>query len=301
MEVRATALNRVDLLQIRGRYPAIEGESPIPGLECAGVVAEQGPGVSSWPPGSRVMALLAGGGHGERVAAPAGQLMPLPDGLSFAEGAAIPEAGLTAWTNLVAEAGMRAGETVLVSGATGGVGSLAVQIARELGGRVLATGRDRRRLEDLGCGELVVDDESLVDRVAELTAGHGVDVVLDLVGGAALGSRIALLAPGGRLILVGLMGGSRSEVDAARILRSRLRIVGSLLRPRPRVEKAELVAGFSGFALPRLEDGRLAPRIAERYPFERIGEAYAALERGGQVGKIVVERASGTGDAGVGG
>jgi putative PIG3 family NAD(P)H quinone oxidoreductase len=289
IEVHATALNRVDLLQIRGRYPVPAGESQIPGLECSGIVVASGGRAGRWRPGSRVMALLGGGGHAERVAVPEGQVMPLPAALSFTEGAAIPEAGLTAWSNLVAEAGASPGESVLVSGATGGVGSFAVQVAHGLGTRVFATGRDAERLARLPAGMPLLDDEELAERIAAETEGRGVDVILDLVGGRRLRDRLALLAPGGRLVLVGLMGGASAEVDASRILRRRLRIVGSLLRPRPRAEKALLVSGFAGFALPRLEDGRLRPLIAGTFPFERLADAYAALAAGGLVGKVVVE------------
>jgi putative PIG3 family NAD(P)H quinone oxidoreductase len=289
IEVQATALNRVDLLQIRGRYPVPSGESPIPGLECSGIVVERGAKARRWACGARVMALLGGGGQAERVAVPEGQVMALPPALSFAEGAAIPEAGLTAWSNLEAEARTTPGESVLISGATGGVGTFAVQVAHALGARVFATGRDAERLARLPAGIPLLDDEDLGERVAAETAGRGIDVILDLVGGSRLTDRLSLLAPGGRLVLVGLMGGAAAEVDVGRILRRRLRIIGSLLRPRSRAEKSGLVRGFEGFALPRLADGRLRPLLARRFPFNRLAEAYAALAAGGHVGKIVIE------------
>lgn len=294
IEVHATALNRVDLLQSRGRYPVPAGESPIPGLECSGIVVGRGSRAGRWPVGARVTALLGGGGQAERVAVPEGQVMALPECLSFAEGSAIPEAGLTAWSNLEAEARTTPGESVLISGATGGVGSFAVQVAHALGARVFATGRDAQRLARLPAGTALLDDEALADRIAAATAGRGVDVILDLVGGQRLADRLALLAPGGRLVLVGLMGGADAKVDVARILRKRLRIIGSLLRPRSRAEKAALVGGFEGFALPRLQDGRLRPLVARTFALERLPEAYAALADGGHVGKIVVELPAGS-------
>ena len=292
VEIRATALNRADLMQVRGQYPPPPGEPEPPGLECAGEVCETGDGVVGWSAGDRVMALLGGGGHGERVAAPAGQLLRPPAGRSWAEAAALPEAALTAWTNLVAEGGLEAGETVLITGASGGVGSFAVQLAHELGATVLAAGRDLERLEplrDLGAEHLVRDDDELPGAVRRLT-GRGADLIFDTVSGARLPSHLAALSRRGRLVLVGLMAGSRGEVDLARVLRRRLRLIGSVLRSRPRQEKARLVAAFGDFAADRLADGRLRPLIARRFPFDRIADAYDAMAAGGQLGKIVVER-----------
>ncbi len=288
LAVRATALNRADLLQLRGLYPPPPGETEVPGLECAGEILELGPGVEGWAPGDRIMALLAGGGHGERVTVPCGQLLALPENLSFVEGAAIPEAALTAWTNLVTEGELREGEAVVVTGASGGVGSFAVQLGRELGATVIAAGRDLKRLARVGAHREVEDGPSLAEAIRKIRP-EGVDLVFDLVGGELLDVHLAALRPGGRLILIGLMAGWRAELDLGRILRWRLRIRGSVLRPRSREEKAELVAAFSRFAAPRLADGRLRPVVDRVLPFERIAEAYAALEAGGVDGKIVVE------------
>lgn len=294
--VRAAGLNRADLMQLRGQYPPPPGESDVPGLECAGEVVAPGEGVEGWAPGQRVMALVAGGGQGSLAAIPAGQLMALPDELSFAEGAAIPEAGLTAWTNLVAEGGLAAGETamiktVLISGANGGVGSFAVQLAASLGARVIAAGRTIERLEplrDLGAAELVALDDRLPASVRAATGGRGADLALDLVAGEHLPRMLAALAPRGRLILVGLTAGRRADVDLMTILRQRLRLVGSVLRPRPRPEKAALVAAFAAFALPRLASGELRAVVDRVLPFDRAEEAYAALEAGGVNGKVVL-------------
>ena len=291
VRVRATALNRADLLQVRGRYPPPPGESPVPGLECAGEVLASGEGAHR-PRGQRVMALLAGGGHAELVAVPVGQLLPLPDGLSFAEGAAIPEAGVTAWTNLVVEGGLREGETVLIAGAASGVGTFAVQLARELGARVLVAGRSRERLErllPLGAAATLPLDEELPRAAAEATAGAGVDLVLDLVGGPGIAHRLAALRPEGRLVLLGLLAGASATLDLGALLRRRLRLIGSVLRSRPRPEKAALVSAFGAFALPRLADGRLRPVIDRVLPFDEIARAYAELEAGGVLGKIVLE------------
>lgn len=293
--VHASGLNRVDLLQIRGRYPVPEGESDIPGLECSGVVERLGPEVeedSRWRVGDSVMALLGGGGHAERVAVPAGQLMPLPPGWTYEQGAATPEAALTAWVNLVEEGRLQPGERVLIAGVSGGVGSFACQLARELGvSQLFGTSRSRERLEALrkvGLTHGEIEDEGLAARVRQQTEGHGVDLILDFVGGEGFTDRLGLLAPGGRLVLLGLMGGVRGSIDLSPILRRTLHIVGSLLRPRPRAEKARLVAAFDAFARDRLADGRLRPVLAGSFPAEQAAAAYDVLTAGGRVGKLVL-------------
>jgi NADPH:quinone reductase-like Zn-dependent oxidoreductase len=256
------------------------------------VIEEVGEGVGDWRPGDRVMALVAGGGHATRVVVPAGQLMAVPEGLELGGAAALPEAGLTAWTNLVAEGGLAAGQSVLVTGATGGMGTMAVQVAHHLGARVLAAGRDRERLEPLrklGVDALVTAGESLTEEVRRATGGRGVDLVFDLVGGAELPRALEALAPRGRLVLVGLLAGRTATLDLGDVLRRRLRLQGSVLRARPREEKARLVAAFTAFALPLLTAGTLRPVVGRSFPFERIGEAYEALRTGGVGGKIVVE------------
>jgi putative PIG3 family NAD(P)H quinone oxidoreductase len=296
LAVRAAGLNRADLLQLRGLYPPPPGESEVPGLECAGVVETVGEEVAGWAPGDRAMALVAGGAHAERAAVPAGQLMPIPEGMSFVEAAAIPEAGLTAWTNLVAEGGLAAGEAVVISGANGGVGSFAVQLAHRLGARVIAAGRDRDRLAPLaglGAAALVTLGDDLPEQVRAAAGGRGADLALDLVGGEHTPRLLAALAPRGRLVLVGVIAGPRAAIDLADLLRRRLRLVGSVLRSRPRPEKAGLVAAFADFALPRLADGRLRPVVDRVLPFERIDQAYAALAAGGVAGKVVVEMVAG--------
>ena len=289
--VAGAGINWADLLQLRGLYPPPAGASPIPGLECSGTVAAVGAGVEGWHRGDRVMALLAGGGHAELVAAPAGQVMPLPANLSFDEGGGVPEAGVTAWTNLVAEGGLQPGEVVLVTGASGGMGTMIVQVARALGARPIAAGRDPEALAELralGAEAAVLLDDELPERVRRATGGAGADLALDLVGGDHFPLALAALRAGGRLVLVGLLAGARAEVDLGLVLRRRLRIVGSVLRPRRPAEKSNLVEGFATFALPRLADGTLRPLLRQTFPLERAAEAYAALARGGVRGKIVL-------------
>ena len=288
VKVEAAGLNHADLMQIRGQYPPPPGESDVPGLECSGAVVR---GEGTWQPGARVMALTGGGAHATLAAIPTGQLMAIPDNLSWTEAAAIPEAGLTAWTNLVAEGALQAGESVLISGAAGGMGSFAVQLARELGARALAVGRDPDRLERLralGVEEVFVEGSDLARQVLEATEGRGVDLVLELVGGSVINAHLGALRQGGRLILVGLLAGRSVEVNLSLVLSRRLSIVGSVLRPRPRAEKARLVSDFAAFALPRLRDGRLRPVVDRVIAFERAAEGYKALEGGGVFGKIVL-------------
>ena len=290
--VEAAGLNHADLMQLAGNYPPPPGESDVPGLECAGQILTVGEGVDRWQPGARVMALLAGGGQATRVAVPAGQLLPLPENLSFVEGAALPEAGLTAWTNLVAEGGLVTGEVVLVTGATGGMGSFAAQLARELGARVIAAARNPERLErlrDLGVEEMVTDDDDLPSRVREATGGRGVDLVFDLVGGSRLPAHLAALKRGGRLVLMGLLAGRMAELDLDAVLLRRLRIIGSVLRSRSRDEKARLIANFGAFVMPRLRAGRLRPVVDRVLPLEDAALAYSLIADGGVFGKIVLD------------
>ncbi len=291
IRVAAAGLNRADLLQMRGQYPPPPGASSVPGLECAGVVAALGSGVDGFRIGERVMALLAGGGQGELVAVPAGQLLRVPENLTLTEAAAIPEAALTAWTNLVVEGGLRAGETVLVTGATSGIGTFAVQLVRELGGRVLAAARSAERLEKLrefGVELLVPLDADYPKAVREATGGRGVDLVLDLVAGEWFAPTLECMSEKGRLVLVGLTAGRTTPVDLGLILRRRLRIVGSVLRARPVAEKAELVRGFADFGLTRLADGRLRPVVDRIFPLAEAAAAYAYLEHERPLGKVVL-------------
>lgn len=291
LRVAAAGLNRADLLQMRGQYPPPLGASSVPGLECSGLVQELGPGVQGFRVGDRVMALLAGGGQAEQVVVPAGQLMPVPANLTLEDAAAIPEAALTAWTNLVVEGGLESGETVLVTGATSGIGTFAVQMIRELGGRAIAAARSLDRLEslrELGADQVVALDADYPRGVRELTGGRGVDLVLDLVAGEWLPPTLDCMAERGRLVLVGLTAGRKAEIDLSVILRKRMRIVGSVLRARPQQEKAELVRGFAEWGLPRLADGRLRPVVDRVFPLAEAALAYAYLEHERPLGKVLL-------------
>ncbi|MDD9990014.1 MAG: NAD(P)H-quinone oxidoreductase [Spirochaetaceae bacterium] len=290
VEVAATAVNRADLLQRAGRYPPPPGAPDILGLEVAGRIAVLGQGVTDWSAGDRVCAIVAGGGYAERCPVPAGSLMRVPERLSLIEAAAVPEAFLTAFVNLFQEAGLRAGESVLVHGGASGVGTSVIQLAVCAGARVAVTARDERKLavcRRLGA-ELAID-HTRQDFAAEIEqAWGGVDVVLDIVGAGYLERNLQVLATGGRLVLLATLGGAQATVDLAALMRRRTRIIGSVLRSRSEREKAAITEGFARRFLPLFDEGRLAPIIDRTVPIRQAGEAHALVERFENVGKIVL-------------
>jgi putative PIG3 family NAD(P)H quinone oxidoreductase len=292
LRVRATAVNRADLLQRRGLYPPPPGASHIIGLEAAGEVESVAEGVTGWPPGTRACALLAGGGYAEKVAVPAGQLLPVPDSIDIITAGAIPECFLTAHDNLLTRGRLQRGETVLIHGGAGGVGTAAIQVARRAGARVIVTAGTGERLRR--CHELGADaginhrDEDFVARVAEITEGHGADVILDVIGAAYLERNLATLARDGRLVVIGMQGGVRAELDLNTMLSRRLTVMGTTLRSRPVEQKAEIVRRAAEDLLPGLANGSLRPVIDRVLPLDRVVEAHRAMEAGEPVGKIVL-------------
>lgn len=292
--VAAAGVNRADLLQRQGHYPPPPGASDILGLECSGVIAEVGPGVTGWTVGDRVAALLDGGGYADRVVAPAGQLLVVPDHVDLVDAAGLPEAVCTAWSNLVMVGRLSRGDVTLIQGGSGGVGSVAIQLAAALGARVAATAGGPQRVDRcVALGASVGIDhrrDDVAGVLSEATSGHGADVVLDVLGAGGLAENLRSLAVGGRLVVIGLQRGRRAELDLAVLLSKRASIHGTTLRSRPAAEKAAIVADVAQHAWPLLgpEDIRLRPVIHARLPLAQAGRAHHLLDSGEVFGKLLL-------------
>jgi len=290
--VTAAGLNRADLLQRRGFYPPPPGAPDILGLECAGTVTELGPDATGLEPGRRVMALVAGGGQAGEVAADRGSLLPVPDFFSAEEAGAFPEVYLTAYLNLFMLGGLSAGGTALVHGGSGGIGTAAIQLAKEAGVRVFVTaGSDERcrRCTDLGA-DLAVNyrQRDFEEACLDATERRGVDVVLDCIGGPYLEKNLKVLSTEGHLVVIGLMGGTTGELDLRRLLSTRIRIIGSTLRALGLERKAEIVRSFLDRYGAALNAGRLRPVIDSVFPMERVADAHRRLASGEAFGKVVL-------------
>jgi putative PIG3 family NAD(P)H quinone oxidoreductase len=290
--VTASAVNRADLLQRQGFYPPPPGASDVLGLECSGTVAALGPDVAGWSVGEECVALLAGGGYAEQVAVPVGQLMRVPAGVDLLSAAALPEVACTVWSNVVMLAGLRAGETLLVHGGAGGIGTFAIQAARALGARVAVTAGSAEKLErcrELGAEILVsYRDEDFVESVREATGGHGADIILDNMGAKYLARNVDLLATGGRLVVIGLQGGTRAELDLGTLLGKRASVSATTLRSRPLEEKAAICAAVVEQAWPLVESGAIRPVVDRVLPMRDAELAHRAVEAGEHVGKVLL-------------
>lgn len=295
LEVRATALNRADLLQRRGLYPPPPGASEILGLECSGVVVGLGEGATRFALGARVMALLAGGGYAERAALHEDVLMPIPERLSFEEAAAVPEAFLTASEALLVEAELRRGGRLLVTAAASGVGSAAVQIGKELGAFVIGSASAGKLPAVTALGADVALERDRADYVEALraaTSGRGVDAIVDFIGGSALERHQKCLAERGRLVLIGLLGGSSAPLDLGRLLMRRQRICGLVMRSRSVAEKIELVQRFQRELWAALDAGRLSPSLDQVLAISEVADAHRRMEQNLNSGKIVLRLSS---------
>lgn len=289
IRVRAAGVNRPDLLQRQGRYPAPPGASDILGLEVAGEVDRVGDGAARWAIGDRVCALLGGGGYAGYAVVDARHALPVPDGLDLVQAAALPETVCTVFANVFEAGALKAGETLLVHGATSGIGVTAIQMARAAGARVIATSRGAdktRAARDLGA-DLSLD--ALTDDLeGAITAFGGVDVVLDMVGADYAALNQAVLKPFGRWVVIATLSGARAEVDLARLMMKRIVLTGSTLRARPADEKARLIAAVEATVWPWVAAGLVRPPVEATFPLEQASAAHLRLEAGGHVGKIVL-------------
>ncbi len=290
VRVHASALNRADILQRRGRYPAPAGwPSDIPGLEYAGEVEALGPGVTRWQVGDRVMGLVGGGAHAEFVVVHADETMAIPEGMAYSDAAAIPEAFLTAWDGLVARGRLAAGERVLIHAVGSGVGTAAVQLARRLGATAAGTSRSAAKLEQaraLGLAEAI--DTSVRGFGEQLD--QSVDVILDVLGAPAFAANLDALAPRGRLVLLGFLQGATGELSLEPVLRKRLEVIGTVMRTRSLEERIPLVAAFAAEVLPGFDGSApaLRPVVAQVFPFTEVVAAHAVMERDENFGKVVL-------------
>ena len=292
VEVAAAGVNRADVLQRMGFYPPPPGAPPYPGLECSGRISALGPGVTVWQPGDEVCALLGGGGYAEQAAVPQGQLLPVPDGVSLVDAAGLPETACTVYATVFQQARLTPGETILVHGGAGGIGTMAIQLAKSFGARVICTAGTPAKLER--CTELGADlavsyvRDDFVSAVDVFTGGRGADVILDIVGGPYLARNVAALATGGRLLGVSTQGGSSAELDLQMLMRKRASILASTLRARPPAEKAVIVAGVWEQVWPLISAGRVRPVTDRVLPMADAADAHRVLEQGTHVGKILL-------------
>jgi putative PIG3 family NAD(P)H quinone oxidoreductase len=294
VDVVATAVNRADVMQRQGMYPPPPGASEVPGLECSGRIAALGPDVEGWAVGDEVCALLAGGGYAENVAVPVPQLLPVPRGVSLTQAGGLPEVACTVWSNLAMTGHLSEGETLLVHGGTGGIGTHAIQVGKALGAHVLATAGSPERLQtclDLGADVAIDYHDDLPTEVASATDDRGVDVILDNMGASGLKANLASLATGGRLVIIGLMGGPKTEINLATLLTKRLSVGATNLRGRA-VEgpdgKGPIVSAVRESLWPLVEQGAVRPVVHEYLPVAEASRAHAALDEGGVVGKLIL-------------
>ncbi|HEX6516409.1 MAG TPA: NAD(P)H-quinone oxidoreductase [Nocardioidaceae bacterium] len=292
VDVAGTAVNRADTLQRQGFYPPPKGASDVLGLECAGTVSAVGDDVAGWSVGDRVCALLAGGGYAEKVAVPAGQLMPVPDGMDLVQAGGLPEVACTVWSNVFMLAGLQKDETLLVHGGSGGIGTFAIQLVHALGSRVVTTAGTPEKL-DL-CRSLGADvaisyrEQDFVEVTKQATEGRGADVILDNMGAKYLDRNIDALATEGRLVIIGMQGGSKGELDIGKLLRKRGAVIATTLRARPPEEKAAICAAVAEHVWPLVADGTVKPVVHTTLPLDQAAEAHRLMEAGDHVGKILL-------------
>lgn len=291
--VAAAGINNADLLQRRGKYPVPPGASEILGLECSGTIAALGEGVTGWSVGDEVCVLLTGGGYAEQVAVPAEQLLPIPAGISLEEAAALPEVACTVYSNIGMVAGLKPGQSLLVHGGGSGIGTHAIQWAHALGARVFTTAGSAQKLDaarQLGADVAInYRDEDFAERIAEETSGSGVDVILDIIGAPYLEPNLKSLANNGHLVIIGTMGGMRTELNLGLMLSKRASVTATTLRARPLHEKAEIVAAVRENVWPLIESGQIKPMVDTVLPLDQAAEAHRILAEGRAVGKVLLK------------
>lgn len=292
VEVVASAVNRADILQRQGFYNPPPGASPYPGLECSGTIAALGPGVSGWAVGDQVCALLAGGGYAEKVAVPAGQLLPAPEGVDLKHAAALPEVVCTVWSNVFMVAHLRPGETLLVHGGSSGIGTMAIKLAKAVGAKVAVTAGTKEKLDR--CAELGADvlinyrEQDFVAEIQQATEGAGADVILDNMGAKYLDRNVQALAVNGRLAIIGMQGGAKGELNIGTLLGKRAAISATSLRARPLEEKAAIVAAVREHVWPLLAGGHVRPVVDRELPMAEAAEAHRLVESSGHIGKVLL-------------
>jgi len=292
IRVHAAGVNRPDALQRAGTYPMRPGMSPFPGLEVAGEVVALGEGVSAYAIGNKVCALTNGGGYAQFCAVPAGQALPVPDGMDWVHAAAIPETFFTVWANLFGLGGAHKGQRVLIHGGTSGIGTTALMLCRELGIQAFATAGSEDKcaaIRALGAEAINYREQDFAEVIAQKTEGQGVNVILDIMGGSYFNNNLKALAMDGRLVMLGFLGGARAnDVDLLTILGKRAVVTGSLLRPRTGEEKAAIAAQLREHVWPLLSAGRCLPMIDQMFDYTAADQAHARMEAGDHIGKIVL-------------
>ncbi|MFD4523707.1 NAD(P)H-quinone oxidoreductase [Streptomyces sp. NPDC058470] len=292
VEVVASAVNRADLLQRQGLYSPPPGASPYPGLECSGRIVEVGPGVSGWAVGDEVCALLSGGGYAQKVAVPAGQLLPVPEGIDLRQAAALPEVTCTVWSNVFMVSHLRPAETLLVHGGSSGIGTMAIQLAKAVGARAAVTAGTKEKLDF--CAELGADilvnyrEQDFVEEIKRATDGAGADVILDNMGAKYLDRNVKALAVNGRLAIIGMQGGIKGELNIATLLNKRAAVTATSLRIRPLGEKAAIVAAVREHVWPLIASGHVRPVVDRELPMSDAAEGHRVLEGSGHIGKVLL-------------
>jgi putative PIG3 family NAD(P)H quinone oxidoreductase len=292
IEVAASAVNRADMMQRQGHYPPPPGAPPYPGLECSGTITAVGAGVTGWQPGDQACALLTGGGYAEKVAVPAGQLLPVPRSTTLIEAAALPETVCTVYANVFQGARLAPGETLLVHGGSSGIGTTAIQLGKHAGAVVAVTAGSQEKLD--ACRRLGADitinyrEDDFAEALMEATGGHGADVILDIIGAGYLAKNIAALAPDGRIANIGLQQGRKAELDFGALMAKRGTVMSTTLRARPAEQKAAIVAAVAANVWPLVDAGEVRPVIHCELPMAQAAEAHRIMTASSHTGKIVL-------------